>query len=140
MRRLLSILLFLFSLQPNAEEFDLPVKISWQTEKGTVSREINSKNIIEVSNAISEDRKNISFKLEVTAVVIDDASSQLAFIGYWCVVNRVGDIEYLNVSEADVISVSSNQVANFDCGDNFKVNVEWVNKSSKKGVLTHASS
>jgi hypothetical protein len=140
MRRLLSILLFLFTLQPNAEEFDLPVKISWQTEKGTVSREINSKNIIEVSNAISEDRKNISFKLEVTAVVIDDASSQLAFIGYWCVVNRVGDIEYLNVSEADVISVSSNQVANFDCGDNFKVNVEWVNKSSKKGVLTHASS
>jgi hypothetical protein len=140
MRRLLSILLFLFTLQPNAEEFDLPVKISWQTEKGTVSREINSKNIIEVSNAISEDRKNISFKLEVTAVVIDDASSQLAFIGYWCVVNRVGDIEYLNVSEADVISVSSNQVANFDCGDNFKVHVEWVNKSSKKGVLTHASS
>ncbi len=136
----MSILLFLFTLQPNAEEFDLPVKISWQTEKGTVSREINSKNIIEVSNAISEDRKNISFKLEVTAVVIDDASSQLAFIGYWCVVNRVGDIEYLNVSEADVISVSSNQVANFDCGDNFKVNVEWVNKSSKKGVLTHASS
>ncbi|MDT3337933.1 hypothetical protein Q4Q49_22000 [Shewanella sp. SP1S1-7] len=140
MRRPLPILLFLFTLQSNAEEFDLPVKISWQTEKGTVSREISSENIIEVSNAISEDRKNISFKLEVTAVVLDEASAQIAFIGYWCVVNRVGEFEYLSVSESDVISVSSNQVANFDCGNNFKVNVEWVNKSSKKDVLTHASS
>lgn len=140
MRKLLPILLFLFTLQSNAEEFDLPVKISWKTEKGTVSREINSEYIIEVSNALSEDRKNVSFKLEVTAVILDEASSQIAFIGYWCVVNRVGDIEYLSVSESDVISVSSNQVANFDCGNNFKVNVEWVNKSSKKDVLTHASS
>lgn len=140
MRKLLPILLFLFTLQSNAEEFDLPVKISWKTEKGIVSREINSEYIIEVSNALSEDRKNVSFKLEVTAVILDEASSQIAFIGYWCVVNRVGDIEYLSVSESDVISVSRNQVANFDCGNNFKVNVEWVNKSSKKDVLTHASS
>ncbi|MBW0297290.1 hypothetical protein B4P00_13760 [Shewanella xiamenensis] len=128
MRRLLPFLLFLFTLQSNAKEFDLPLKISWETEKGIVSREINSQNIIEVSNALSEDRKNISFKLEVTSVILDETSSQIAFIGYWCVVSRVGDIEYLNVSESDVISVGNNQVANFDCGNNFKVNVEWVNK------------
>ena len=83
MRRLLPFLLFLFTLQSNAKEFDLPLKISWETEKGIVSREINSQNIIEVSNALSEDRKNISFKLEVTSVILDETSSQIAFIGYW---------------------------------------------------------
>jgi len=140
MTKLKLILTLLLSVHVNAEEFDVPVKISWNTVNGVVSREISSEGIIDVSNALGGDRKKVSFKLEVTAVVRDDTSSKLAFIGYWCVVERVDDVEYISVSEADIVSVSSSQVGYFECGNNFKVNVEWVNKSSKKDVRTHASS
>lgn len=140
MRKLILILALLLSVYVNAEEFDLPLKISWNTGNGLVSREISSEGIIEVSNALGEDRKKVSFKLEVTAVVRDVTSPKLALISYWCVVERVDDVEYISVREADIISVNGNEVGYFECGNNYKVNVEWVNKSSKKDVLTHASS
>jgi hypothetical protein len=128
MRKLLLALALLLPIQINAQEFDVPIKVSWNTEKGVVSQEIYSEAIIKVSNALFENKKRVSFNLNVTVVVRDEINPQLAHIGYWCVVDRLDDVEYISVSEADIISVSNSKLGQFDCGFDFKVNLEWVNR------------
>ncbi|TMP77583.1 hypothetical protein CWB73_19395 [Pseudoalteromonas phenolica] len=131
MRKLLIVLLLLFTVQVGAQDFDIPIKISWKTQKGINIKEINSETSIEVINALNKDGKTVSFNLIVSAVVHDEVDIGIAHVGYWCVVNRIGGIEYLSVSEADIVSVSFNKVGTLDCLCDFNINVEWAYKPSQ---------
>jgi hypothetical protein len=57
MRKLLPTLALLLPIQVNAQEFDVPIKVSWNTEKGIVSQEIYSEAFIKVSNALLKKKK-----------------------------------------------------------------------------------
>ena len=61
----------------------------------------------------------------------DEVDIGIAHVVYWCVVNRIGGIEYLSVSEADIVSVSFNKVGSLDCPGDFNINVEWAYKPSQ---------
>jgi hypothetical protein len=133
MKQLLLALALIFTVQVGAQDFDIPIKISWKTQNGIVIKEINSENSIVVSNALNKEGKTVSFNLNTSAVVRDESDNRVAHVVYHCVVNRIGGIEYISVSEADIVSVTINKVGILDCGSNFNINVEWVNKPSQVG-------